>query len=272
MSLPKVSADFTIAVKPKHPANDRFDEVIVGGIRTARLSRAQLAQLMVDDCLSARSEPRAPKLVFASNGHTIAHSAMYREFRDIFDQADIIHADGQPVVLASILLGAKKRIPERSATTDFIHDAAAAATANGLRMFLLGGSQDANNRCAKTLRRKYPGLQIVGGRHGYFRQAEEIQICADIARSGADLLFVGLGVPKEFEFCVRNRSRLTASWVVTCGGCYNFVTGDYPRAPLWMQTMSLEWLYRLMFEPSRLFWRYAITNPTALYKIATHTG
>lgn len=272
MSLPKFTDDFVAVGKAAHPANDRFDEVVVGGIRTARLSRKQLADLMVDDCLAARREPRAPKLVFASNGQTIALYATDKEFRETFDQADVIHADGQPIVLASKLLGSKRSIPGRSATTDFIHDAAAAANANGLSMFFLGGTEDANERCIKAMRRLHPGLKIAGRRNGYFKRSEEGLICSDIARSGADILFVGLGAPEEYAFAVRNRSRMTASWVVTCGGCYNFVTGDYPRAPRWMQTASLEWAFRIMNEPTRLFWRYAITNPIALYQIATRTG
>ncbi len=97
-------------------------------------------------------------------------------------------------------------------------------------------------------------------------------MCEEINRSGADIVFVGLGVPKEYEFCTRNKSRLRAGWLVTCGGCYNFVTGDYKRAPEWMQKFSLEWLFRLAREPRRLFWRYAITNPLALFYMATRTA
>jgi N-acetylglucosaminyldiphosphoundecaprenol N-acetyl-beta-D-mannosaminyltransferase len=74
---------------------------------------------------------------------------------------------------------------------------------------------------------------------------------------------VGLGVPLEQAFCVRNRDLLTAGWLVTSGGCFNFVTGDYTRAPKWMQAASLEWLYRLWREPKRLALRYALTNPLA---------
>ena len=97
-------------------------------------------------------------------------------------------------------------------------------------------------------------------------------MCDEINRSGADIVFVGLGVPLEYEFCARNKPRLRAGWVVTCGGCYNFVTGDYKRAPQWMQRHALEWLYRLVREPKRLFWRYAVTNPLALFFLVTRTA
>jgi N-acetylglucosaminyldiphosphoundecaprenol N-acetyl-beta-D-mannosaminyltransferase len=253
------------------PANDRYAEVTVGGIKTACVTREQLAALMVEDCLIARRVKQAPKLVFASNGHAIALVATDKNFRAHFEAADIVHADGQPVVMASRLL-ARMPVPERSATTDFIHDAARAAQAHGLRIFLLGATEQINAQCAEILRFTYPDLQIVGRRNGYFKRADEAAVCDEINRSGADVVFVGLGVPLEYAFCTRNKNRLNAGWVVTCGGCYNFVTGAYKRAPDWMQKFSLEWLYRLAREPKRLFWRYAVTNPLAIFFMVTRTA
>jgi N-acetylglucosaminyldiphosphoundecaprenol N-acetyl-beta-D-mannosaminyltransferase len=247
-----------------------YREVTVGGIRTACVSRAQLTQLMVGDCLAARGRARAPKLVFASNGHAIAMAARDTNFRRQFDAATLIHADGQPVVFAS--KATRSPIPERSATTDFIHDASAAARDSGLRFFLLGATEEVNAQCAERLAKDYPGLAIAGRRNGYFSQDEEDAICEAINRSGADVLWVGLGVPLEYEFCIRNKHRLNPGWIVTAGGCFNFVTGEYRRAPAWMQQAGLEWLYRLWREPKRLFWRYAVTNPRALFTILTRTS
>ena len=252
------------------PANDSYAEVVVGDIKTACVSRAHMTALMVDDCFAARREPKAPKLIFASNGHAIAMVATDAKFRAVFGQADMVHADGQPVVIGSQLL-TRTPIPERSATTDFIHDAARAAAEKGLSVFLLGATEDVNARCAEILRFRYPGLKIAGRRNGYFSYEDEAAVCDEINKSGADIVFVGLSVPLEYEFCVRNKAQLRAGWVVTCGGCYNFVTGDYRRAPDWMQSFSLEWLYRLVREPRRLFWRYAVTNPLAAILIFTRT-
>lgn len=248
----------------------RYVEVVVGGLKTACLSRTQLASLMVDDCLAARSSGRPPKLVFTTNGHSIALAATDPTFRRSIEAADILHADGQPAVLASRLL-TRTPIPERTATTDFFHDAAAAAYEHGLKFFLLGGTEEANEACARILRRLYPGLQIAGRRHGYFSAAEEPAICDQINASNADIVWVGLGVPLEQTFSVRNRHHLRAGWLVTAGGCFNFVSGQYSRAPRWMQAAGLEWLYRVWKEPRRLFWRYAITNPLALFLLATCT-
>jgi N-acetylglucosaminyldiphosphoundecaprenol N-acetyl-beta-D-mannosaminyltransferase len=256
---------------PGSAANDSYGEVIVGGIKTACLSRGGMGQRMLYDCRAARKTPARPKLVFASNGHSIAMAARDGKFRRTLAEADLVHADSQAAVFASRLLTATP-IPERSATTDFIHDAAALAAQEGLRFFLLGATEETNARAAKILLASYPGLLIVGRRHGYFSLCEEEEICDEINLTSPDVIWVGLSVPLEYEFSVRNRSRLRAGWLVTCGGCYNFVTGEYKRAPLWMQKSGLEWLFRTALEPRRLFWRYAVTNPIALFLLLARTN
>jgi exopolysaccharide biosynthesis WecB/TagA/CpsF family protein len=252
-------------------ANDSYSEVTVGGLNTACLSRDGLSRMMLQDCLDARSRKNHhPKLIFASNGHAIALAAQDEAFRITFAQADIIHADGQAAVFASRLT--KTPIPERSATTDLIHDAARIAAQHGLRFFLLGATEEANAQAARILEESYPGLKIVGRRHGYFSRDEEEDICDEINLTLPDVIWVGLSVPLEYEFAVRNKARLTAGWLVTCGGCYNFITGAYKRAPGWMQKSGLEWLFRLIREPKRLFWRYAVTNPLAIFLLLTRTS
>ena len=272
LSFPAVPAQYEAPAQQKlEAANDSYTEVTVGGLNTACLSRDGLARMMLQDCLDARSNPnRQPKLVFASNGHAIALAAQDEAFRFTFEQADIIHADGQAAVFASRMTATP--IPERSATTDFIHDASKLAAQHGLRFFVLGATEEANAEAVRILRETYPGLQIVGRRHGYFGRDEEDEICDEINLTQPDVVWVGLSVPLEYEFAVRNKTRLRAGWLVTCGGCYNFVTGAYKRAPGWMQACGLEWLFRLVKEPKRLFWRYAVTNPLAIFLLLTRTS
>src|SRR6185312_10902620 len=269
---PAIPAAFEVFQAPKRHANDVYGEVLIGGIKTACLSRADLTRMMLSDCLAGRElEISRPKLVFAVNGHAIALAAQDEAFRRTFESADIIHADGQAAVFASRLLTGTP-IPERSATTDFIHDAAKAAAEHGLRFFLFGATEEANHKAALALVKTYPGLQIVGRRHGYFSLLDEDEICDEINITRPDVIWVGLSVPLEYEFAVRNRARLTAGWLVTCGGCFNFLSGGYKRAPRWMQAAGLEWLHRLWQEPRRLFWRYAVTNPLAAFLLLTRTN
>ncbi len=269
-ALFSIPAAFEILEAPPAAANESYGEVNVGGIKTACVTRSGLAQIMLVDCLAARETDANPKLVFASNGHAIALAAQDENFRETLAQADIVHADGQAAVFASRFT--QTPIPERSATTDFIHDAAALAASHGLRFFLLGATEEANAQAAEILKSTYPGLQVVGRRHGYFSEFEEDEICDEINLTKPDIVWVGLSVPLEYEFAVRNKARLKAGWLVTCGGCFNFVTGAYKRAPAWMQNSGLEWLYRLAREPKRLFWRYAVTNPLAIFLLFTRTN
>jgi N-acetylglucosaminyldiphosphoundecaprenol N-acetyl-beta-D-mannosaminyltransferase len=247
-----------------------YRRITVGGVKTDCVSRQQMGRLMVGDCLAARGGQRTAKLVFAANGHAVAMAGTDSKFRDKFHKADIVHADGAPVVFASKVL-TDAPIPERSATTDFLHDAAKMAEAHGLTFFLLGATEAVNSACAKRLSADYPNLKIAGRRDGYFEPEEEDALINEINISGADVLWVGLGVPLEYDFCLRHRDRLKPGWIVTCGGCFNFAAGTYVRAPAWMQRAGLEWLYRLWREPRRLFWRYAVTNPLAIFLLLTRT-
>lgn len=247
-----------------------YRTVIIGGVKTACVSRDELARLMIADCVAARGEPRRPKLIFDTNGHGLSLAASDPRYLECLESADLIHADGQVIVTASRFLTSSP-IPERSATTDFFHDAAKAASEAGLRFYLFGATEEVNARCAEIVQGLFPSLQIAGRRHGYFPATVETAICDEINASCADVVWVGLGKPREQEFCVRNRHRIKAGWLITCGGCFNYITGQYSRAPKWMQMAGFEWLHRMATNPRQLFWRYLTTNPHALFLIATRT-
>ncbi len=246
--------------------------VRVGGFATVALSRRELADVMVTDCLEARRNPAKwkPKLVFSSNGQGIALAGRDSDFDRAMRNADIIHADGMPVVFASKIT--KRPLPERISTTDFFHDAAHAASRNGLKFFLLGAREEQNRAAAEAIRHLYPDVSLVGRHHGYFSEEQDESVCDLIRDSGADVLWVALGKPRQEHWCVRNRQNLAGvGWVKTCGGLFAFLTGDTPRAPRWMQSVGLEWLHRTIDDPKRLAWRYLTTNPYALYRLIRHT-
>lgn len=253
-------------------ATDDFPRVRVGGFLTASVSRNALAEQMVRDCLQAREQGSAwiPKVVLSSNGQGVALAGREPGFANVMAQADIIHADGMPVVFASRMT--RHPLPERIATTDFFHDAAEAAARHSLSFFILGASEAQNTAATEAIRAQYPGVRIAGHRNGYFGSDEDEAVCAQIRASGADVLWVALGKPKQEAWSIRNRENLRGvGWIKTCGGLYAFLTGDAPRAPAWMQTLGLEWLYRTLQEPTRLGWRYLTTNPYAMYRLLRHT-
>lgn len=223
------------------------EHVIMGGVPVATASRQELTEALLHDAAVRRRSPARARLVFDTNGHAISSFHTDPEYRKAMKTADIIHADGGFIVTASRFL-ARRRVPERSATTDMIHDLAHVAQAAGLRFYLLGGSEQVNKRCAEILSETYPNL-IAGRKNGFFGDHEERAIIQDINASGADIVWVGLGKPKEQIFSVKNRDRLNVTWIVTCGGCFNYITGEYKRAPRWMQRANVEWLHRMLTRP-----------------------
>jgi N-acetylglucosaminyldiphosphoundecaprenol N-acetyl-beta-D-mannosaminyltransferase len=184
--------------------------------------------------------------------------------------ADFTVPDGQPLVWALKLLG--HPVDDRVYGPDLMDRACARAAHTGRRFYLYGGrNQGALAQLARVLRLRYPGLQIVGGYVPPFREltdAEEEAIVADIRRSGADVVWVGIGVPKQEKWMARMRHRIDAPVFVGVGAAFDFHAGLIPQAPGWMQRLGLEWLFRLVQEPRRLWRRYLRYNPLFLVGFA----
>jgi len=246
----------------------RLEHVFVGGVRASTASRAELTRQIIDDCLERRKLGAGPpRLLFDANGHGISLAARDPDYRRALDAADAVHADGGWIVLASGFLSGAK-VNERSATTDMIHDLVAAGIEHGIRHYLLGSTEEVNALCVQRLEQIHPGMIIAGRHHGYFRPEEESALIDRINAAAPDLLWIGLGKPREQLFAVRNKDPLRAAWAITCGGCFNYITGHYRRAPRWMQDSHLEWLFRAVTTP-KLLWRYATTSPHALWLAVT---
>ncbi len=255
------------------PGPTAFATVNIGGLDIVCAGRAELAATMAADCLASRAGARpttGPRLVFDANGHGLSLNATDPAYRAAMAVGDIIHADGGFLVTLSRIFG-RQTIKGRSATTDMFHDLAQSAARHGLSFYLLGSTEESNAKCARIMAERYPGLIISGRHHGYFAPEEEPQIIDTINRARPDLLWVGLGKPKEQLFAVRHREQLRPGWLITCGGCFDYVAGNYHRAPLWMQNANLEWLYRLATDPRRFLWRYLTTNPHALWLALTRS-
>jgi exopolysaccharide biosynthesis WecB/TagA/CpsF family protein len=247
--------------------------VLLGGFDTIVATRGEFAEMMIADCKAARAggEVLPPKLVFSSNGQGISLAGSDPQFARIMAEADMIHADGMPVVYASRLF-TRTPLRERIATTDFFHDAARAAIDAGLSFYMLGGTEAQNQAACAAIADLYPQLRLSGRRNGYFSPDQEPDICREIVQSGTDVLWVALGKPLQEHWSVRNRERLRGlGWVNTCGGLFDFLGGGVRRAPDWAQKYALEWAWRMMQEPRRLGWRYLVTNPHAIYRLARYS-
>jgi len=244
--------------------------IVVGGVRIDVLSRQEWADSIIAHCKARDGASRRPRIIFAANGQVLALHAFDPEFRALFQHADAVTADGQPLVWASRLT--RLPLPERTATTDLFHDIARAAEKAQVSFFLLGATDISNANAESRIRAQYPGLTIAGHRNGFFSADEEREMVAMINLAKPDVLWVGLGARKQAEFVVRTIASLQdVGCVITCGGLFDYFMPGIRRAPLWMQDLSLEWLFRAWQEPRKYVWRYFITNPLAVFLLLTRT-
>jgi exopolysaccharide biosynthesis WecB/TagA/CpsF family protein len=238
----------------------------LGGLPITRLSRQETADLMVE-AVQSRSSRQRPLILTSANGEVISRCQRDPALAAMFAVADLISADGQPLVLASKLIG-DAPLPERVATTDLFHDVARRAQRHGISFYLFGSTEAENaNACSRILA-SYPNLKIAGRSHGYLTGDALVERVAEINALAPDIVWVGLGVPREQAFCLSFAKSLSNVGILkTSGGLFNFLSGTRARAPAWMQGIGLEWAFRAATEP-RLIWRYAVTNPHALYLLA----
>ena len=195
--------------------------------------------------------------------HTVMACREDPELRAAVVESDLTVPDGQPLVWAINALGGS--LTTRVYGPDLMDRSCERAVATGTKMFLYGGrNEGALVQLTLNLRRRYPGLQIVGGYAPPFRAlsaAEEDAVVADINGSGADIVWVGVGVPKQEKWMARLRPRLEAPVLIGVGAAFDFHAGLVPQAPAWMQSSGMEWAYRLAREPRRLWKRYLRYNP-----------
>ena len=243
----------------------------LGGLPIAVVDRAEAARRMVADALARRGTGLPPQYLTSANGQVLVECARDAKIRDLFLEADAIHADGMPMVYASWHM-ATTSLPERVATTDLVHDVMKLSGAAGLRSFLLGATAEVNAAAVANLRALYPDVPEIDGRDGYFSEDEEAAVCEAVNAFAPDVLWLGLGVPKEQAFVVRNRHRLTRVGVIkTSGGLFDFLSGKRARAPKAVQALGFEWAWRAMLEPRRLGKRYLDTNFAAMRLLLTET-
>lgn len=180
------------------------------------------------------------------------------ELKEICEKADLILTDGQ--IMVKISKRGKFPIKERVAMTDFVWDVMDLANEKGYRVFLFGGKEDVLENSTKKIKDKYPNLNIVdfySPPFGFENNEEQLKAANKrIKKSGADIIIVFLGCPKQEKFIAKNKDEYHVPVSITMGGCVDFIAGRVSRAPKWMQNVGLEWFYRFLQEPQRMFKRY----------------
>jgi N-acetylglucosaminyldiphosphoundecaprenol N-acetyl-beta-D-mannosaminyltransferase len=205
------------------------------------------------------------RCVCACNVHTVVSARLNRDFAWAIDHADLRVPDGAPIAWRLRREGFLRQ--QRVSGPDLMWLCCARAADEGLPVFLYGSSDATLGRLAESLRRAFPTLRIAGSLAPPYRPTnaeEDARLVREIAESGARLVFVGLGCPKQEAWMLYHREAIPAV-MLGAGAAFDFHAGTVKRAPRWMQTAGLEWLHRLCCEPRRLWRRYLVTNTLFLF-------
>jgi N-acetylglucosaminyldiphosphoundecaprenol N-acetyl-beta-D-mannosaminyltransferase len=183
-----------------------------------------------------------------------------------YDRADLIVADGVPILWASQLLG--RPLPDRVAGVELMEELIADGARSGRRFFFLGARQEVLDKLTERLVEAHPDLEIAGARNGFFDGAEEASIIQQIRESNADVLFIGMPTPFKEIWAELHRDQLGVPVILGVGGSFDVLAGVVARAPIQMQKLGLEWTWRLLKEPRKMWKRYLFTNTRFLAQLS----
>lgn len=225
------------------------------------------------DCLTSgqlldelKNDVRAkspPQVIQFMNANKVAMVRKDPAMGDLLRRADYVLADGQPMLPLAALLGL--HIPERIDGIGLMRKLLELADREGFSVYFLGAKQEIVETCVRHVSRDFPGVKMAGFRNGYFSKEEIPGIVADIHAIAPDFLFLGMGSPVKERLADEWKDQFGARVIQGVGGSFDVMAGLVKRAPLWMQRMGIEWLYRVIQEPRRMFWRYAVTNASCLW-------
>src|SRR5699024_3581994 len=188
------------------------------------------------------------------------------DLRKSVNEADIINADGQAVIWASKIL--RKPLKERVAGVDLMGNLVEMAAKKGYKIYLLGAKEEVVTRLVNIYEDKFGKDLIAGYRNGYFKKEEEEEIVNDIIESKAQMLFVAISSPFKENFLYRHREALRqVNFIMGVGGSFDVYAGEVKRAPIWMQKIGMEWFFRFIQEPKRMWRRYLVGNSKFIYLV-----
>jgi N-acetylglucosaminyldiphosphoundecaprenol N-acetyl-beta-D-mannosaminyltransferase len=188
------------------------------------------------------------------------------QLRESVNNSDIINADGQAVVWAAKFLN--KPLKERVTGIDLMENLVELAYKNNHKIFLFGAKEEVVKEVVTIYTKKYNKNLIAGYRNGYYNKEDEASIAKEIASSGANMLFVAITSPKKENFLYEFKNELKAvNFIMGVGGSFDVIAALTKRAPIWMQNNGLEWFYRFIQEPKRMWKRYLVGNSKFIYLV-----
>ncbi len=223
------------------------------------MTSAELLQELTADIRS-----KAPtRVIQFMNANKVAMVRSDPSMGELLRRADYVLADGQPMLPLAAMLGL--RIPERIDGIGLMRKLLVLADREKFSVYFLGAKQEIVETCVKRVAEEFPGVRMAGFRNGYFTQEEIPEIAAAVREVAPDFLFLGMGSPVKERLADEWRDEFGAQVIQGVGGSFDVMAGLVKRAPVWMQRMCIEWLYRVIQEPRRMFWRYAVTNGACLW-------
>ena len=226
------------------------------------------AQVAPDQAVEAAQrlfERPEPGWIAVENAHAVNLANADDSHREVLRRADLVLNDGKGMLLAGRLLG--KRFPQDLHGNYFTPLLLDLAASKGWTAFLLGAAPGIVDRAADVLSERHPGLKVVGTHHGFIAPDGHEEIAARIREVGAELLLVGMGMPRQEQWVDEHLEATGVRLASTVGAFFDFQVGELPRAPHWMNRLGLEWLFRLVTEPRRLWRRYLVGNPLFVYRV-----
>lgn len=251
-------AMITLCYGPAKQAN--ADRITIQGMKIDNLSMAGA----IEDIL-ARLDAPTPSQVCFVNADCANIARKNRDYRDVLNSADLTLADGIGMRIAGNRLG--QPIRENLCGTDLFPRLCQALEGTGKGVFLLGGHPGVAEGVVRWMAQNYRGVQISGHRHGYYSAAEESEVIRQIADSGASLLLVAFGAPRQDQWIHVHLAATGVKVAMGVGGLFDYYSGRIPRAPRWVRELGLEWFFRFWQEPRRLARRYFIGNGVFLWHV-----
>lgn len=185
--------------------------------------------------------------------------------RDIINNCELINADGMSIVWGANFLG--KNIPERVAGFDLFVELVRLSALKGYKPYFFGATQEVVEKVVSKYEKEYPDLEIAGYRNGYFTEEESVEIAHEINESNADILFVAFSSPMKELWIEEYLEQTNVPFAMGVGGSFDVIAGKTQRAPMWMQKAGLEWFYRFIQEPRRMFKRNIVSNSSLIYRV-----
>lgn len=230
-----------------------MNRITICGIPVDALTMKETVQI-IDEAIAARK----PLHHVVINAAKVVNAQVDPNLKESIVNCDIINADGQGVVWAARFLN--KPLPERVAGIDLMDELVKLASIKGYKIYFLGAKEDIVRKVVDVYSSKYGSAIIAGFRNGYFSKEEEPEIAAAIGASKADILFVAMSSPKKEIFLNTYKHIINIPFIMGVGGSFDVVAGFVKRAPGWMQKSGLEWFYRVIQEPKRMWKRYLFGN------------